>query len=130
MKLKTIILSIVAFAVVYAGVELITFYGYSDNGNVILKWQTASETNLKHFEIEKQSTKGNFFYLATVDPRSDRNYEYIDQSAYKTADAIYSYRLKIIDNDNSVSYSNVYTVRHSGISSVKRTWGSIKALFR
>ncbi len=129
MKSKFLILFLITISVIYAGVELISFTAKSQNGNVILNWQTASETNLKNFVVERKSVDGNFFEIAVVEPKSDKNYQYIDQSAFKTLDAVYSYRIKIVDNDGSVSYSGVQSVYHN-VSSVKRTWGSIKALFR
>jgi len=129
MKSKFLILFLITITVIYAGVELISFTAKSQNGNVILNWQTASETNLKNFVVERKSVDGNFFEIAVVEPKSDKNYQYIDQSAFKTLDAVYSYRIKIVDNDGSVSYSGVQSVYHN-VSSVKRTWGSIKALFR
>ena len=129
MKSKFLILFLITITVIYAGVELISFTAKSQNGNVILNWQTASETNLKNFVVERKSVDGNFFEIAVVESKSDKNYQYIDQSAFKTLDAVYSYRIKIVDNDGSVSYSGVQSVYHN-VSSVKRTWGSIKALFR
>ncbi|MEW6506878.1 MAG: hypothetical protein AB1432_03925 [Bacteroidota bacterium] len=129
MKSKVLILFLISITVVYSGVELIRFTAKSLNGNVVLNWQTATETNLKHFVVERRSADGNFFEIAIVEPRSDKNYQYVDQSAFKTLDAVYSYRLKIVDNDGSISYSGIQSVYHN-VSSVKRTWGSIKALFR
>ena len=59
------------------------------------------------------------------------NYEYTDQTAFKTNDQVYKYRIEIVDKDGSLSYSKEMSVLHNnGISGVKRTWGSIKALFR
>jgi hypothetical protein len=115
--------------VIYAGAELVSFNAKSQNGNVVLNWQTSSETNLKHFVVERKSVDGSYFDIAIVEPRSDKNYQYIDQSAFKTLDAVYSYRLRIVDNDGSSSYSSIQSVYHN-VSSVKRTWGSIKQLFR
>lgn len=129
MKSKLLILFLVTLTVIYAGVQLVSFTAKSQNGNVILSWQTSSETNLKHFVVERKSVDGNFFDIAVVDPRGDKNYQYVDQSAFKTLDAVYSYRLRIVENDGSVSYSGIQSVYHN-VSSVKRTWGSIKALFR
>ncbi len=129
MKSKLLILFLVTLTVIYAGVQLLSFTAKSQNGNVILNWQTSSEPNLKHFVVERKSVDGNFFDIAIVEPRSDKNYQYVDQSAFKTLDAVYSYRLRIVDNDGSASYSGIQSVYHN-VSSVKRTWGSIKALFR
>jgi hypothetical protein len=42
---------------------------------------------------------------------------------------MYSYRIKVIAFDNSVSYSNIVSVSHS-VSGIRRTWGMIKEMFR
>ena len=128
---KLLILSLVfACGVIYAGAILINFQATSRNGNVVITWQASSEVNLKHYVIERNTVKGSFVEIATVNPKADHNYEYIDQSAYKTSDVFYIYRLKIVDNDGSVSYSGEFRVLHDQTTGVKRTWGSIKALFR
>ena len=130
MKKKLLISFIIlTFSVIYAGVNLLSYSVKSQDGNVIISWQTASETNLKNYVIERKTVNGNFVEIATVEPRADKTYEYIDQTAYKTTDAVYVYRLKIVDNDGTVSYSDERPIAHN-VSSVKRTWGSIKALFR
>ena len=129
-KIKYFISFIILSALItYAGVNLLKFSVRSQNGNVIVSWQTVTETNLNHFVVERKTFNGSFIVLGNVSPRSDKNYEYVDQSAFKTSDQLYVYRLKIVDNDGSVSYSEEKAVAHN-VSSVKRTWGSIKALFR
>lgn len=131
LKKLFISLLIISFSSIYAGV-IFTGSGFivrSQNGNVVITWQTSSETNLKHFVIERKNVRGSWIELVTIDPRQDKTYEYVDQTAFKTSDAVYIYRLKIVDNDGTVSYSDERAVAHN-VSSVKRTWGSIKALFR
>jgi hypothetical protein len=39
------------------------------------------------------------------------------------------YRLKLVRPDKSFTYSNSVSVTHS-VSSIKRTWGMIKEMFR
>jgi hypothetical protein len=130
MKKKLIIsLIVITFSAIYAGALLTNFSVKSQDGNVVVSWQTSSETDVKDFVIQRSSVKGGWVDIATIEPEADHSYEYVDQSAYKTTDAIYYYQLKIVDYNGSVSYSNKETVAHS-VSSVKRTWGSIKALFR
>ena len=121
----------VSAGIILPGVFLIKFTVQSSNGNVVLDWQCSSETNLKDYVIQRKTASGNYSDIATVQLRSDMNYEYTDQTAFKTDDQVYIYRLEIVDNDGSLSYSKEVSVLHDkGISSVKRTWGSIKALFR
>ncbi len=130
MKIKsTILLVIIAAGLIFAGVDLLKFTARSSGGNIILDWQTISETNLRQFVVERKTVNGSFMEVGTVQPREDKNYEYVDQTAFKTYDQLYVYRLRIVDNDGSVSYSGEIAVPHN-VSSVKRTWGSIKALFR
>lgn len=130
MKIKyTISFLLISAIFVFAGAELIKFNARSQNGNVVVQWQTINETNLKHFVVERKTVNGSFIELSVIEPRADKNYEFVDQSAFKGNDVLYVYRLKIVDNDGSFSYSWEVAVPHN-VSSVKRTWGSIKALFR
>ncbi|MBI1939390.1 MAG: hypothetical protein HYS25_14875 [Ignavibacteriales bacterium] len=129
MKIKSLILLLVIAASVFGGAELIKFNARSQSDNVVLQWQALSETNLKNYVVERKTVNGSFIELATVAPRQDKNYEYVDLTAFKGEDVLYVYRLKIVDNDGSVSHSWEASLTHN-VSSVKRTWGSIKALFR
>jgi hypothetical protein len=113
----------------FAGADIQQFYGNSRNGNIVIVWRANTESNVKQYVIERKSINGSYMDVGSVDIRNDHNYEYIDQSAFKSSDMLYVYRLRIVDNDGSVSHTWDITVAHN-VSSVKRTWGSIKALFR
>lgn len=131
MKLSTIIVSFLIIATVYAGAYIEYFHARSESDNVRLEWQTSEETNLQKFVIERKTPQSSFTEVASVSPKGNNsNYIYTDQNAYKTNDMIFVYRLKIVDNNNQVTYSADVTVTHSISSVAKRTWGSIKAMFR
>jgi hypothetical protein len=131
MKNKILIaILLISTAITFAGASIIKFSAKSQSdGSISIFWQATIETNLKHYEIERRTVNGGFGWIATIEPEADKNYEYIDNNAYKSSASVYSYRLRIVDNDGSVSYTEEFPVRHN-VSSVKRTWGSIKALFR
>lgn len=130
MKVKSLIVFfLISAGILLAGVSLVRFTVRSSSGNVILNWETSAETNLKHFVVERKSVNGSYMEIGTVNPRTDRSYEFIDQTAFKGAEQVYVYRLRIVDNDGSISYSEERSVAHN-VSTVKRTWGSIKAYFR
>jgi hypothetical protein len=115
-----------------AGAFLDFFKGKSDGNNVTLEWRTRDENNVGTFEIQRRAgNSGDFAVLATVDPQgANSSYTYVDRSAYKSSANMYVYRLRIIDRGSDQSaYSNEITIYHSA-TSVKRTWGSIKAMFR
>ncbi|KAB2838307.1 MAG: hypothetical protein F9K45_11520, partial [Melioribacteraceae bacterium] len=110
-----------------AGAFLNYFNTRSDNGNVIISWQTGQETNVRNFVIERAPFNGTYIDIATIAAKGNNStYEYVDESAYKTNDQVYIYRLRIVDNDGSTSYSGLSQVAHS-VSGIKQTWGSIKA---
>ena len=114
---------------IYAGAFLDYFYGRSEGDDVRLEWKTSEEVNLQHFKVERKTPQSQFSEITTVDPKgSNSYYSYLDQSAYKSNDMVFIYRLKIVDLDGQTSYSAEVTVSHN-VSGVKRTWGSIKAMF-
>lgn len=121
---------LVIAAAVYAGTFLDYFQGRSEGEDVLLEWKTSAEVDLKHFAIERKTPQNPYIELAIVEPKGSNSfYSYVDEAAYKTADLVFIYRLKIVDNDGSTSFSAEVTVSHN-VSGVKRTWGSIKAMFR
>ncbi len=132
MKMRYLItLSLLAIiATVYAGAFLDYFHGRSEGEDIRLEWKTGEEVNLKHFVIERKTPQSSYAEIATINPQgSNSYYSYLDKSAYKVTDLVFIYRLKILENSGQSSYSNEVTVSHN-VSGVKRTWGSIKAMFR
>ena len=132
MKYLTIkILLILTFvSVAFGGAILDYFQVKSETDNVRLEWQTGSESNVNHFSIQRRTPQTSFVEIATIQPKGSNSfYNYVDQSIYKTNDVIFIYQLKIVDNDMQTSYS-IERTASPNISGVKRTWGSIKAMFR
>lgn len=129
---RIIILSLLFFisSLVFAGAILEKFQGRSQNDKVILEWKTRDEINVKVFVIERKTVGGEYIPLTEISPKGSNSfYQFFDETAFKSTGSVYYYRLKIVDNDGTVSYSNEISIVHS-VSSVKRTWGSIKAMFR
>jgi hypothetical protein len=132
MKLKLfqvlVVLSIIGTAL--AGAFMEYFHARTEGENVKLEWKTGDESNLKNFVLERKTQHSSYVDLAIIDPKGNNSfYTYIDESVYKTSDYVFTYRLRIVDNDQKISYSSEVSVSPS-ISGVKRTWGSIKAMFR
>lgn len=132
MKMKYFIaIGVIAIiATVYAGAFLDYFHGRSEGEDIRLEWKTGEEVNLQNFIIERKTPKSSYAQIATITPKgSSSYYSYLDKSAYKMTDLVFIYRLKIVDSNGQSSFSNEVTVSHN-VSGVKRTWGSIKAMFR
>jgi len=130
MKLSYVLVIILLTTAVFAGTFLEYFQGRSEDEDIILEWKTREEADLQNFKVERKTPQSSYVEIATIQPKgSNSYYTYIDQSAYKSQNMMFIYRLKIVDNSGQVSYSNEVSVSHS-VSGVKRTWGSIKAMFR
>lgn len=131
MKLKILVLFSVLLLTVFAGGYIEFFTARSNSGNIKLEWKTRAEDNLSKFVIERKTLNSGYSTVTNMSAKGDNSYYFfIDENVYKSqGDLVFIYRLKLVDHDNTVSYSNEITVSHS-VSSVKRTWGSIKAMFR
>lgn len=129
--LVAVLLICVGLASAGAFIERLT--ARSDGDNISIEWKTGDEFNVKQFDVERSTGfTDSFIAVGSVEPKgSNSYYTYVDKSAYKSTANLYVYRIKIVDRDPNVapSYSNTVSVSHN-VSSVKRTWGSIKAMFR
>jgi len=93
-------------------VELTSFSAQVKNGEVLLTWATATETNNKMFELERKSNNLNYTTVAQVKgsgtSTEKKFYSYLDS---KIQTGNYTYRLKQIDFDGTVEYSNEIEVQ-------------------
>jgi mannan endo-1,4-beta-mannosidase len=89
-------------------VTLVSFEGMiTDDNTILLKWNTARETGFKEFVLERSPDIRRFVPIATVQPLESRFYEYPDKNA---TSEVYYYRLKMVDNDGSYTYSRIVSV--------------------
>ena len=104
--------------------------GGSDGVNVTLYWITEDESNVDHFAIERRAgAEGAFLSIADVSAGKGPSYEYVDNSVFRKTESLYQYRLKIVfSNGASPVYTTIISVSHT-VSGIRRTWGSIKAMF-
>jgi len=90
-----------------------------DNLIVLCTWQTASEVNNSHFEVERSEQGLHFEYVGQTpgngNTTTPQNYDFTDADPYEG----YSfYRLKQVDFDGSHEFSDVqqvYIERESGL---------------
>lgn len=96
-------------------VKLANFSAKKINSQVQLSWQTLSESNSDHFEIEKSIPGGTYFKIGEINAagysNQMRNYEFTDKSP---GEGLNLYRLKQVDKDNKFEFSEVRWVRFDG----------------
>jgi len=131
-RIGILISSLVLLAAAVAFGEVIkpgSLQASSDGVNVTLRWVTDDESGVLRFEVERSSgIDGNFVSLGSMDHRGPAVYEFVDHSAFMRTATIYQYRVTVVYNDGSRIPTRALTVSHT-VSGVRRTWGSIKALF-
>ncbi len=93
-------------------VELINFEATPIKDNVVIRWSTASETNNNFFTVERSSDGIKFEVIQILQGAGSstirNDYTTVDDSPYK---GISYYRLKQIDFDGTISYSNIVPVK-------------------
>ena len=99
-------------------VELLYFKAAADQGHANLTWATASETNNRHFQVQKQVGEaweniGTIKGHGTTIEKQTYNFQDPDVKAGQT----YYYRLKQVDFDGSYAYSDVKAVTLDGRAS-------------
>jgi hypothetical protein len=98
--------------------NLLSFNAQKQNSAIQLVWTTAAETNFSHFVVERSATADNFTTLQTVKATGQTEaYAIIDQHPLTGTNF---YRLKMVNNDGSFTWSKTIAVNNanpvSGIS--------------
>jgi len=120
------------FVTAYAVVIKDKPVAYSNGSDIVVRWTTMDETGVQRFDILRRAgTTGDFTNIASIDQLKGNNstYEYVDKSVFKENSGIYQYVVRIINGQNPAPETDPVTVSHVS-SAAKRTWGSIKAMFR
>lgn len=116
----------------YASAELQYFTARNEQDAIVIEWKSGIETNLARYEVERSANNtNNFIQVGQLMAIGNNSYYFYRDEVTRnnSENPIYYYRLKMIDNNGSVSYSQTIAVAHI-ISGVRSTWGSIKAIFR
>lgn len=115
----------------FGGSILRDFTGYAFDNGIMLEWDSGVEVDLSEYQVERSAPGGTYSYIGKVVPLgSENHYSYYDETVFaKITSRTYNYRIKIVDTDESFTYSSVVSVSPT-LSSARETWGSIKALFR
>jgi len=92
-------------------VSVVTLHAIQLENSVVIKWETAQETNNKYFSLE-HSTNNIFNEIAKVNSQGnsthEQAYSYKDNSP---AEGVNFYRLKQVDNNGKFSYSQIASVK-------------------
>lgn len=108
------------------------------SSNMTIRWETSDESATVKFEVFRREFRsggmGPAELVAVVQAKQQSNsvYQIEDSGIFKTADRVLQYEIRAVDQNNVVvETASMTTVFSSGLTSAaRRTWGSIKAMFR
>ncbi len=103
----------------------------TEGTRVVLTWQTELEPDVKAFEIHRNTpTSTDFVLLHTVNAHGPaKPYVYTDLNLYKGASSLAEY--KVVAVYRSGVRQDLFSEKVNYTSTgIRRTWGSLKAMFQ
>lgn len=98
-------------------VTLVSFNAKAVENNALLEWQTTSEDNASHFEVEQSLDARSFRKIGTVDAAGYSNglqrYSFTDRSFGNQLQTVY-YRLRSVDLDGTFSLTRAISLQPRG----------------
>lgn len=102
----------VAYSMGPLPVSLLSFTGEERGKTNILKWTTAQEVNVSHFELERSNNLNGYTLIHSVKAKGTSSlkvdYMSVDEQPFYGNNF---YRLKMVDADGNYVYSNVILLR-------------------
>lgn len=100
----------------YSGlpISLLNFDALVRSTSVQLTWNTATESNSDHFDVERSTDGINFSSIGKVgaagNSTNTKEYAYNDDQAYTLGETQLYYRLQLVDKDGKKAYSKIVSV--------------------
>lgn len=105
--------------------------------SMVIRWETADESGAQTFEVYRREFRsggmGPAEKVGEIAARGTSSlYQMEDVGIFKSADRILEYEVRAVDRQGVVIEAvKMTTVFSTGLTSAaRRTWGSIKAMFR
>ena len=121
-----------AMAGVAAGRAVLNrFEARTEGSDVVVTWQASIEENVRAYVLERKTPfDAQYRELSRTSPRgANQVYSYRDTQIYKTAAEQVQYRLRIVSGDGSFVVVDPIAIDYTP-TAIRRTWGSIKAMFQ
>jgi hypothetical protein len=92
-------------------VTLVSFTATEQNGVVTLLWKTENEINFSHYEVERSSNVNAFSEVLSKVARNQGSESLYSGTDLPNATGVFYYRLKMVDKDGKIAYSNIVSVK-------------------
>ncbi|MBM3329019.1 MAG: hypothetical protein FJY67_06040 [Calditrichaeota bacterium] len=106
------------------------FRAWVESPEVQIEWTGGSEAGVTTFRLQRSFDGQRFSTIHTAAPTGDGSrYSFTDRDLFKGEPRSVEYRVEVGLIGNRTEWSEVEIVTLS-FSNIRRTWGSIKAIFR
>ena len=85
---------------------LLSFTGVREEGVSRLKWETANETLVSYFELERSESGNDYSTVVRIPAKNGSTQQYSYDDHYRFS-GLRNYRLKMVDIDGTVTYSKI-----------------------
>ena len=117
-----------SFVLAQTSAPQITGVSMQSDGTILINWTFDLDNTVDQYEIYRSTDINGTFSQIGNTPKG--TLYFIDKDLFKAADKHFCYKVKAVGSGYSQTSSSVgvlYSIK-SGVG--KRTWGSIKAMFR
>ena len=126
----TVLLLAIA-GVAFGSAVLSRFEARTEGSDVVVTWQASVEENVRTYVLERKTPfDAQYREIKRMSPRgANQLYSYRDTQIYKTSAEQVQYRLRIVNGDDSFVVVDPIAIDYTP-TAIRRTWGSIKAMFQ
>ena len=131
LKLIPLVLLLAAAAFGY-GVRIESFDVDEEGSAFVLRWQTDVEEEVRDFVVNRKTASSNdeFVEIHSVAAHGiGKPYLFTDDQVFKTSAEQVVYQLEVVFENGSRQVLIVESLNYTS-TAVRRTWGSIKAMFQ
>ncbi|MFT5142543.1 MAG: hypothetical protein ACI80V_000463 [Rhodothermales bacterium] len=129
-----IILSVLVLSAASMGYGVkLEFFEITPNGkDFTVKWQMETEDEVREYELTRRTPYSNQQFVAVQALHAHGvglPYQFVDDQVYKMASEQVDYRLEVIYENGLREVVVTQSVNYTS-TAIRRTWGSIKAMFQ
>ena len=101
-----------------------------EGADVLLEWEPETEKDVVEYRLfRKFNNEPTLTHVSTVEASGKRVYKFLDDEIFKNSSRVINYELHVIIKDRPEPHKFHASLSHNP-TSIQRTWGSIKAMFR
>lgn len=101
-------------------------------GDLVISWQTEEELDVREYELQRMTrfTNNQFVKVESISPHGpNKAYLFRDEQIFKSSSEQVDYRLEVVYTDGVRQQLAREQVNYTS-TAIRRTWGSIKAMFQ